>query len=195
MLSPNAQELDVSVLCFEFKIDWDQGIHLLLFTVREAVQESLGFSPFELVNGCTVRGPLKLFKENWLTEEAPVSLLDQVSNLCSRLTRTSELAMENLKASQAKIKTWYDKRAKNRSFKEGEKVLVLLPLPNSPLQARFCGPYLVTKKLNNVNYVINMPDRRKSQRLCHVNMLKKYFEREMSKNVTKVAPVAMTVKV
>ena len=51
--------------CFEFKLDWDQGIHLLLFTVREAIQESLGFSPFELVYGRTVRGPLKLLKENW----------------------------------------------------------------------------------------------------------------------------------
>ena len=181
--------------CFEFKLDWDQGIHLLLFTVREAIQESLGFSPFELVYGRTVRGPLKLLKENWLTEKAPVSLLDQVSNLRSRLTRITELAMENLKASQARMKTWYDRRAKNRSFKEGEKVLALLPVPNSPLQARFCGPYLITKKLNNVNYVISTPDRRKSQRLCHVNMLKKYFERETSRNATKVAPVAMTVEV
>ena len=37
-----------------------QGIHLLLFAVHKAVQESLGFSPFELVFGCTVRGPLKV---------------------------------------------------------------------------------------------------------------------------------------
>ena len=40
--------------------DWDEGIHLLLFAVRESVQESLGFSPFELVIGHTVRGPLKV---------------------------------------------------------------------------------------------------------------------------------------
>ena len=95
--------------CYELELDWDQGIHLLIFTVREAVQVSLGF--FELVYGHTVKGPLKLLKENWLTDEAPVSLLDQVSNLCSRLTRTSKLAMENLKASQTKRKTWYDRRA------------------------------------------------------------------------------------
>ena len=29
--------------------DWDIGISLLLFAVRESVQDSLGFSPFELV--------------------------------------------------------------------------------------------------------------------------------------------------
>ena len=46
--------------CFDTEKDWDEGIHLQLFAVRESVQESLGFSPFELVFGHTVRGPLKL---------------------------------------------------------------------------------------------------------------------------------------
>jgi hypothetical protein len=30
--------------------DWDDGIRMLLFAVREAFQESLGFSPKELVS-------------------------------------------------------------------------------------------------------------------------------------------------
>ena len=45
--------------CFDTNRDWDEGIHLLLFAVRESVQESLGFSPFELVLGHSVRDPLK----------------------------------------------------------------------------------------------------------------------------------------
>ena len=40
--------------CTQFQSEWDKGIHLLLFAAREAVQESLGFSPFELVFGRTV---------------------------------------------------------------------------------------------------------------------------------------------
>ena len=54
--------------CFDTEKDWDEGIHLLLFAVRESVQESLGFSPFELVFGHTVRGPLKLLKEKFLSD-------------------------------------------------------------------------------------------------------------------------------
>ena len=49
--------------CFDTEKDWDEGIHLLLSAVRESVQESLCFSPFKLVFGHTVRGPLKLLKE------------------------------------------------------------------------------------------------------------------------------------
>ena len=55
--------------CYEQEKDWDEGIPLLLFAIRESVQESLGFSPFELVYGREVRGPLKLLKEHWLEEE------------------------------------------------------------------------------------------------------------------------------
>ena len=44
--------------------------------MRETVQESLGFSPFELVFGHTVRGLLDLLKEGWLTEDPPTNLLD-----------------------------------------------------------------------------------------------------------------------
>ena len=49
--------------CFDTEKNLDEGIHLLLFAVRESEQESLGFSPFELVFGHTVHEPLKLLKE------------------------------------------------------------------------------------------------------------------------------------
>ena len=46
----------IRAYCTQYQSDWDQGIHFLLFAAREAVQESLGFSSFELAFGCTVRG-------------------------------------------------------------------------------------------------------------------------------------------
>ena len=55
--------------CFDTENDRDKGIHLLLFAAMESVQESLGFSPFELVFGHTVRGPLKLLKEKFLSDD------------------------------------------------------------------------------------------------------------------------------
>ena len=158
--------------CIEHGKDWDQGIHLLLFATREAVQESLGFSSFELIYGRTVRGPLKLLKESWLAEDTPDNLLDQVADLWYRLLRANELARKNLEKSQQKMKTWYDQKARKRSFRMGDKVLALLPILQQPLQARYCGPYLITRKVSDLDYVIATPDRRKSQRLCHINLLK-----------------------
>ena len=53
--------------CFDTNRDWGEGVHL--FAVRESVQESLGFSPFELVFSHSVRGPLELFKEKLLSHD------------------------------------------------------------------------------------------------------------------------------
>ena len=64
---------------FDTEKDLDEGIHLLLFAVRESVQESLGFSPFEQVIEHTVRGPLKLLKENFLSDDdSSLNLLQYV---------------------------------------------------------------------------------------------------------------------
>lgn len=55
--------------CLESQKDWDDAVPFVLFAAREAVQESLGFSPAELVFGHDVCGPLKLLKEQLLFPE------------------------------------------------------------------------------------------------------------------------------
>ena len=178
--------------CFDTEKDWDEGIHLLLFAVRESVQESLGFSPFELVFGHSVRGPLKLLKEKFLSnDETPLNLLQYVSDFRNRLSRACEVARSNLKTSQGKMKARYDNHVVDRKFKPGDKVLALLPIPGRPLQARYFGPYTIDKKTSDLNYIINTPGRRKNKQMCHVNVLKEYFDRDsfISKLITVVNTV------
>lgn len=69
---------------YQYEKDWDE-VYLVLFAVWEAVQESLGFSIFELVFGHTVRGPLNLLKEKWLTETSDLNVLDYVSDFKEKL--------------------------------------------------------------------------------------------------------------
>ena len=158
-----------------------EGIHLLLFAVRESVQESLGFSPFELVFGHTVRGPLKLLKEKFLSDDdVTLNLLQYVSDFKNRLSKACDAAQSNLKSAQSKMKIRYDENAKDRNFEPGDKVLALLPIPGRPLQARYYGPYTVDKKLSDVNYIVNTPGRRNQKQLCHINMFKKYIDRDSS---------------
>ena len=76
------------------------------------------------------------------------------------------------------MKRWFDLKAVDRHFQVGDRVLMLLPVPGSALQARFSGPYVVEHKVSDRDYVIATPDRRQQKRLCHVNMLKPYFERD-----------------
>ena len=120
--------------CFDTEKNWDEGIHLLLFAVRESVQESLGFSPFELVFGHTVRGPLKLLKEKFLSDDdSSLNLLQYVSDFKNRLSKACEAARSNLKSAQSKMKLHYDENPQDRNFEPGDKVLALLPIPGKPL--------------------------------------------------------------
>ena len=110
--------------CFDTEKDSDEGIHLLLVAVRESVQESLGFSLFEIVFGHTVRGPLKLMKEKFLSSnDSPLNLLQYVSDFKTRLTKAWEVARSNLKSAQIKMKLHFCENAQNRNFDPGDKVI------------------------------------------------------------------------
>ena len=55
----------VKKLTAERPRDWDRYLPAALFAYREAPQESLGFAPFELMFGRTVRGPMAVLRELW----------------------------------------------------------------------------------------------------------------------------------
>ena len=73
--------------------EWDVLLPTLLFAYREATHEATGFSPFELVFGRHVRGPLDLVKEQWEgLEELPVSVAEYLSNLYEAMSDMAEIA-------------------------------------------------------------------------------------------------------
>lgn len=48
-----------------------------------------------------------------------------------------------------------------------------------PFEAKFDGPYVVQRKVSEENYVIGTPGRRKATKLCHVNLLKPFYENQI----------------
>ena len=184
--------------CAETGREWDVGLPFLLMAVRESVQESLGFSPNELVFGHSVRGPLRVLRDRLLLNpNVPASnVLDYVSAFRERLHKARDFARSALAESQGKMKERYDRKSVKREFQVGDRVLLLLPMLTSSLHAKFCGPYVVEKKLSDTDYVIGTPDRRRKTRVCHINMLKPYFVRSESvAPPVSPAPVASVVSV
>ena len=94
------------------------------------------------------------------------------------------MAKRNLQESESKMKVWYDRKATSRCFEPGYRVLVLFPVVGNPLQAKYSGPYKVVKKISDTNYLVKTPGRRKETQLCHINMLKAYYEKPRPELVT-----------
>ena len=166
----------IRTYCLDNEKDWDEGISLLLFAVRESVQESLGFSPFKLVFGHSVRGPLKVLKENWLSGNTEsLNLLDYVSKLRNKLKKACELAHQHLKKCQSKMKMFCNRRSQKRVFNPG-KVSVSSPGQRNALQARELGLYLGIKRVGTLHWKYKKSDGRQLTQVCEVNMVKPYFK-------------------
>ena len=155
--------------------NWDRWLPFLLFAYKEVPQASTGFSPFELLYGRAVRGPLDIVKGAWegskLTKDSVVSYVLGVQD---KLSKMASLAAEHLREAQADQKRLYDRNARQREFQMGDLVMVLLPTSEGVLTAQWKGPYPVLQNTGSVNYVVDMKDTRKRERTFHVNMLKKW---------------------
>ena len=96
--------------------DWDRMIPFLLFAYREVPQESTGFSPFELLYGRDVRGPLDVLRETWVSsKKANQDILSYVLLMRDKLAAMTEHVQANLKAAGDRQKKWYDRHARDRS--------------------------------------------------------------------------------
>lgn len=107
--------------------DWDRLIPYLLFAYREVPQSSTGFSPFELLFGRPVRGPLEVLKESCEADKkSNESVVWYVLSVREKLDKMAELVEENLKEAQQTQKQWYDQKAREIKFQTGDQVLALL---------------------------------------------------------------------
>jgi len=135
-----------------------------------------------LLFGRTVKGPLALVKNAWMGKSklitAKANVVQYILDIRQRLRDAMALATTHATKERQRSKTWYDRKSRMRSFQPGQKVLALLPFPGKALQVKYYGPYVVIEKLGPVDYVIATPDRRKAQRVCHINLLKQYREQD-----------------
>ncbi|XP_040077970.2 uncharacterized protein LOC120849798 [Ixodes scapularis] len=166
-------------MCQEKPRCWDRYLTLLLFAYREVPHSSLGFSPFDLLYGRYIRGPMAVLKELWTNENIDPetkTTYGYMVDLWKRLEDTCKVAHEELRKAQKTQKGYYDKKSRVRELQEGDPVLILLPTDKNKLILQWKGPFRVVERRNELDYVIDLGGK---TTLFHVNMLKKYEEREV----------------
>ena len=76
------------------------------------------------------------------------------------------------------IRKFVHKDARNRHqwldplFIPGDKVLVLLPTSSTKLLAKWQGPFVVTRRVGDVDYEVVRSDRGDRTQIYHINLLK-----------------------
>ncbi|GFV64076.1 transposon Ty3-G Gag-Pol polyprotein [Trichonephila clavipes] len=151
--------------------EWDKHLPSILLALRTVSHES---TPSELVYGKNLRTPETLVMEHWMEPEEGDLVTEYMFKLINRLKRCQEVAINKMEEMQVKRKTWYDKNAVKREFKDGDLVLVFATSRTNKLAVQWIGPGTILNKISETNYLVEIPGRRETSQIYHINMLKPY---------------------
>ena len=158
----------------EERREWDTYLPYICFAFRDSTHTATGFSPFQLLFGRDIRGPLSLLYDQLSETSGTMAVTEYVEGLKERLREAWKLAAERDEEAKRAYKKHSDKKSLQRSFHTGEQVLVMSPTLTGKLEDQWSGPYVVEEKMNDTTYRVSTPDRLKKTRLYHVNSMKRW---------------------
>lgn len=163
----------------ESQRDWDDRLPAVLAAYRASRHESTGFSPNRLFLGREVRMPLDLLLDLPDGErKSSFSPNEFVNHMQEQTVSAYALAREHLRVAAERRKTSYDIKTRDVEFGVGEWVWYWYPRKypsRSPKwQRSYTGPYLIVRKIEPVNVVLQRSPRSKPF-VVHINKIKKCF--------------------
>jgi len=157
----------------EFGRKWHKAVPFLIWVLRESPNATTGVSPFVLQYGIQPHGVLSLLKDDWTafdTLPKTKTVEKYLSDLQKALEKTREFAIEHATKAQEQYAKFYNAKAVDKSFQEGEQVIVLEKDSSSKTFARWQTGE-ICKKLSPYTYIVAMPNG--SRRHLHANKLRK----------------------
>ncbi|MCP4492672.1 MAG: DDE-type integrase/transposase/recombinase [Gammaproteobacteria bacterium] len=149
--------------------DYDRYIKYIVFCLNSLANSKTGFSPYFLVHGRECRMPRDMMvQDDSRLDEVLMSDDDinyrtkkQAYDLYRRVSQITRIARDKSEKRAQYMETQYNKRIKGPFFSVGDMCLVLELWPKHKYQDKFQGPFLITEKINDHNYVINMNGKKK----------------------------------
>ena len=166
---------------------WHLALPYLLWAYRELPSQTTGLSPFQMVYGRQVRGPLGILRDSWdhpgVVQQEPrkLEVAEYMDRLQKDLARALEIAGANSKAAQEVYVKYYNKTAKHKEFEPGDQVLVLLPTSTNKLLSEWMGPGTVVEVVSPYSYKILLSSG--SIRTLHANKLRRFVSRSQTVGV------------
>jgi hypothetical protein len=153
---------------------WDKHLVGAEFAHNNSFCKSIGTTPFFLMYGFHPCTPLTLK----LNDDKPHSAKQIAKSMANQV----KLAKRCLMSAQQRMKSNYDKRHQDKSFKEND--LVLLSSKNIAMHGfskylpKFLGPFKVIKAYGTHAYKLSLPPGWGIHDVFHVSLLKAFKSRE-----------------
>ena len=156
--------------------NWDLNLPLLMMAYRSSVHESTGVSPCSMMFGREITLPVDLVL-GIPEEENRMFSTQYAYELMDSLKFIHEFARNRLKISGHTMKKYYDHKIQHNTYNVGTPVWLYNPKQKQglsrKLQGEWIGPFIVTHKLNDVIYRIQLSQKSKPK-VVHHDKLKIY---------------------
>ncbi|UYV78663.1 hypothetical protein LAZ67_16002321, partial [Cordylochernes scorpioides] len=162
--------------------NWDEILPFITHAYNTTIQDTTKYSPFFLLYG---REPVSILDDTNIFIEPDSEDYDEyVSKLMEKIVRTRDIVKVNTEKSQAKMINFYNQKHRQTGYEPGDLVALWTPIriPGKceKLLRRYFGPYIVLKKISDVNYSIvpeDNPGNRTQPTTVHISRIKPYFAR------------------
>ncbi|UYV70128.1 K02A2.6-like, partial [Cordylochernes scorpioides] len=162
--------------------NWDEILPFITHAYNTTIQETTKYSPFFLLYG---REPVSILDDTNIFIEPDSEDYDEyVSKLMEKIVRTRDIVKVNTEKSQAKMINYYNQKHRQTGYEPGDLVALWTPIRKpgkcEKLLRRYFGPYIVLKKISDVNYSIvpeDNPGNRTQPTTVHISRIKPYFAR------------------
>ena len=165
-------------LCGEQR-DWDLNLGCLAGAYRASPHATTKLTPNLLTLGREVRIPAEVIFSSATSAggEEITSYGEYVDSLRTKLQKAHHVARQHMGVAAKRSKEVYDAKMVKTNYQDGDYVWCLAEARKvgvaPKLERHYAGPYLIAKKVSEVNFVLQL-DREGKERLVHHNKLKLY---------------------
>ena len=144
--------------------NYDLYIKYIVFCLNSLVCSKTGFSANFLVYGRELRMPRDMFVQN--DDRLDETLLKNMSEIASKNVQAHKLyrqvseitrkVRDNAQKRAMYMCKDYDKRARGPYFEKGDICFLLVIVPKHKYADKWAGPYLITEKISDWNYIVDV---------------------------------------
>lgn len=130
--------------------NWSDHLDSAVFAYNNTISSTTGFTPHELLYGCSIQLPDKIIKN-----ESPIYNYDNYRDeLRFNLAKNWKMARENIYIRKQKNKEYYDKQCNPINLNVGDRVYVYKNNKEHKYGSPYDGPYTVEEILSPVTVKI-----------------------------------------
>ena len=142
----------------DYQSSWDELLPRIEFAYNCSTNRSTKLSPFHIVYG---QGPKRPIDLHSITHEHPKSFWAE--SFIEHVHAIHDIVSKQLALSYEAYKLSADLHTRYKTFKEGDLVMVKLhphrlPTLYSKLQLKIYGPFKVLSKINDIAYLVDIPN-------------------------------------